>query len=205
MGAPVRESDDGKSSKTDPPKNGLAKDTPRDVGVTPSSCATEVPEPPWKRKSRSNVFEGDAALVELRSRLALKAERLPEPAVPISTAPMFSGALRLLSGVAIAAVIVGIAGHLLGFKLSIKMPELTSASGQSDVSPASSSPGASPTTKNRDFDSPAATRTAPIGPRGAANPVTSVDAARRSASLPTRPQPVSPSVAARLPVAAEDA
>jgi hypothetical protein len=183
MGAPVRGVDDGKSSKTDPRKNAPAKDTPRDVGVAPSSCATEVPDPPWKRKSRSNVFEGDVALVELRSRLALKPERIPEPAVPSSTAPMFSGVLRLTSGVAMAVVVVGIAGYLLGFKLSIQKPELTSASGQADVSPASSTPLAS----------------------GTANPVTSIDAARRSASLPTRPQTVSPSVAARLPVAAEDA
>jgi hypothetical protein len=90
------------------------------------------------------------------------------------------------------------------------MPELTSASDHSDVSPASSLPPARLATSNHDFDSAAVARTAPIGLapagiRGAANPVTSVDAAHRPASLPTRPQTVSPSVARRLPVAAEDA
>jgi hypothetical protein len=268
MGAPFREPDDGKSSKTEPKsepqskhsdtdlaevkavlgrlqrmssrsladgeqiaeddaapaewsltppepgkpvstKNAPAKDTRKGVGAGPSSCATEVPNPPWKRKSRREVFEGDIALVELRSQLALKAERIPEPAVPSSAAPMFSGVLRLMSGAALAAVVVGIAGYLWGFKLSIKMPELTSASGQTYVSPPSSPPLASLTTSNRNFDSAAVAGTAPIGLapagiRGPANPVTSVDAAQRPASLPTRPQTVSRSVASRLPVAAED-
>jgi hypothetical protein len=182
MGAPIRESDRGTSSKTEPPK-----DAPRDVGLAPSSCAPEVPNPPWKRKSRSNVFEGDIALVELRSQLALKAERIPEPAVLFPTAPMSSGVLRLMSGAALAAVVLAIAGYLWGFKLSIKVSELTSASNHSDVPPALS---------------PAL---APAGIRGALNPVSPVDAAHRPASLPTRPQTVSPSVAPRLPVAAGDA
>jgi hypothetical protein len=104
---------------------------------------------------------------------------------------------------------VGIAGYLCGFKLLIKMPELTSASDQADVSP-SSPPRAGLATSNRDFDSAPVARTAPIGLppasiRGAANPMTSVDTAHRPVSLPTRPQTVSPSVAPRLPVAAEDA
>jgi hypothetical protein len=214
MGAPVRESDDDKPSKTEPksepPKNAPAKDTPKDVGAAPSSRAMEVPASPWKRKPRHEVFEGDVALVELRSRLALRAERIPEPVVPVSTAPTFSGVLRLTSGVAMAATVVGVAGYLWGFKLSTKMPELTPASGQANVLPAPSTPVASLTASNRDFDPPAAARTAsiglaPVGTRGAANPVTSVDAAQRPALLPTPPQTVSPSVAPRQPVAAEDA
>jgi hypothetical protein len=202
MGAPVRESDHGKPSKSEP-----AKDTPKDVGAAPSSRATEVPDPPWKRKPQRSVFEGDVALVELRARL--RAERIPEPVVPVSTAPMFSGVVRLMSGVAMAATVVGVAGYLWGFKLSTKMPELTPASGQANVLPAPSTPVASLKTSNRDFDPPAAARTASIGlapvdTRGAANPVTSVDAAQRSALLPTPPQPVTPSVVPRPPVAAEN-
>jgi hypothetical protein len=187
VGAPIRESDRGTLSKTEPPKNAPAKDTPRDVGLVPSSCAPEVPNPPWKRKSRSNVFGGDAALVELRSQLALKAERIPEPAVLFPTAPMSSGVLRLMSGAALAAVVLGIAGYLWGFKLSIKMSELTSASNHSGVPPASSPP------------------LAPAGIRGAVNPLPPADATHRPASLPTRPQTVSPSATPRPPVAAEDA
>jgi len=209
MGTPVRESDNGKPSKTErkgePPKNAPAKDALKDVGG-----AAEVSNPPWKRKQRREVFEGDVALVGLRSRLTLGAERTPEPAIPFSTAPKFSGVLRLMSGVAMAAAAVGVAGYLWGFKLSTKMPELTPASGQAHVLPALSTPVANLKTSNRDFDPPAAARTASIGlapvdTRGAANPVTSVDAAQRPARLPTPPQTVSPSVAPRPPVAAEDA
>jgi len=210
MGAAVQESDDGKPSKRGPPKNAPAKDTPKDVGAAPSSRATEIPDPPWKRKPRREVFEGDVALVELRSRLALGSERIPEPAVPFSTAPAFSGVLRLMSGVAMAAIVVGVAGYLWGFKLSAKMPELTPPSGQANVLPAPSTPVASLAAPNRDFDSPAAARTAsiglaPVGTRGGANPVTSIDAAQRPAPLPTPPPTVSPSVAPRPSAAAEDA
>ncbi len=108
------------------------------------------------------------------------------------------------------AAVAGIAGYLWGFKLSTKMPELTPASGRANVLPALSTPVASLKTSNRDFDPPVAARTASIGlapvdTRGAANPVTSVDAAQRPALLPTPPQTVSPSVAPQPPVAAEDA
>jgi hypothetical protein len=211
MGAPVRESDDGKLSKTapksGPPKNAPAKDPPKDVGATPSSRATAVPDPPWKRKPRHKAFEGDVAIVELRSRLA--PERIQEPAVPASKASTFSGVLRLMSGVAMAAAVAGTAGYLWGFKLSTKMPELTPASSQANVLPAPSTPVASLKTSNRDFGAPAAARTASIGlapvdTRGAANPVTSVDAAQRSALLQTPPQTVSPSAAPRPPAAAEN-
>ena len=207
MGAPVRGADDGKPSKTGP-KSELPKDPPKDVGAAPSSRATEVPDPPWRRKPRRDVFEGDVAVLELRSRLA--PERIPEPAVRFSTAPTFSGVLRLMSGVAMAAAVAGTAGYLWGFKLSTKMPELTPASSQANVLPAPSTPVASLKTSNRDFDPPAAAPTAsiglaPVGTRGGANPVTSIDAAQRPAPLPTPPPTVSPSVAPRPSAAAEDA
>lgn len=207
MGAAVREPDNGKPSKSEPPKNEPAKDRPKDVGAAPSSRATEAADPPWKRKRRRDVFEGDVAIVELRSRLA--PERIPDPAVRFSTAPTVSGGLPLMSGVAMAAAVAGVAGYLWGFKLPTKMPELTPASGQANVLLALSTPVASLKTSNRDFD-PGAARTAstglaPVATGGAANPVTSVDAAQRPALLPTPPQTVSPTVALRPPVAAEDA
>ena len=208
MGAPVQESDDGKPSKSEPPKNGPAKDAPKDVGAAPSSRAMEqAPATPWKRKPRHGAFEGDVAVVELRSRLALRPERIQEPVVSSSTAPTFSGALRLTSGIAMAATVVGVAGYLWGFKLSTEMPEPTPASGQANVLPPPSAPVASRAASNRDFNPPAAQTAiglAPAGARGGASPVTSIDAAQRPAVLPT-PQTVSPSVAPRPPVAAEDA
>jgi len=207
MGAPVQEFDDGKPSKSGPPKNAPAKGTPKDVGAAPSSRAMEVPAPPWKRKPRHEAFEGDVALVELRSRL--RPERIPEPVVPSSTASTFSGVLRLTSGVAMIAVVIGVAGYLWGLKLSTKMPELTRASGQANVLPAPSTPVASLAASNRDFDPPAARAAtislAPVSTRGGPNPVTSIDAAQRPTLLPTPPQTVSPSVAPRPPVAAEEA
>jgi hypothetical protein len=214
MGAPVRESDDGKPPKSERkselPKSELAKDAPEDMGAVPSRRTTEAPALPWKRKPRRRVFEGDVAVVELRSRLALGSERIPQPAVPFSPAPTFSGVLRLMSGVAMAAAVAGVAGYLWGFKLSTEMPEPTPASGQANVLPALSTPVARLKTSDRDFDPPAAARTASIGfapvdRRGAANPVTSVDATQRPALLPTPSQSVSPFVAPRPPVAAEDA
>jgi hypothetical protein len=207
MGAPVRESDHGKPSKSEPPKNASAKGPPKDVGAAPSGCATEAPDAPWRRSRRHEVFEGGVDLVELRSRLG--PERIPESAVPLSTAPTFSGLLRLMSGVAMTAAVAGAAGYIWGFKLSTKTPELTLASRQANVPPALSTPVASLTASNRDFDPPAAARTASIEVTGLAAPRVStgagpVDAAQRPALLPTPPQTVSPSVAPRRPVAAED-
>lgn len=205
MDAPVREFDDRKPSKSEPPKNEPAKGAPRGVGAAPSGGATEVPGAPWKRSRRREAFEGDVALVELRSRLG--PQRIEEPAVSLSTTATSSGLLRLMSGVAMTAAVVGVAGYIWGFKLSTKMPELTLSSDRANALPALSPPAASLTASNRDFDPLAAARTASIGfapvdARGAANPV---DAAQRPALLPTPPQAVSPSVSPPRPVAAEDA
>src|SRR5712692_9893700 len=65
------------SLKPETSKNESSKDEPKNVGAAPSSRTTEAPEPPWKRKTRRSVFEGDVAVVELRSRLALAPERVP--------------------------------------------------------------------------------------------------------------------------------
>jgi hypothetical protein len=202
MRAPVQESGDGKPSKSGPPKN-----APKDVGAAPSSPAMEVPAPPWKRKPRQEAFEGDVALVELRSRLALRPERIQEPAEPSSTAPTFSGVPRLTSGLAMAATVVGVVGYLWGSKLSTEMP-VTPASGQANVLPAPPTPVASRAASKRDFNPPAEQTTislTPVGTRSGANPVTSIDPAQRPAMLPMPPQTVSPSVAPRPPVAAENA
>jgi hypothetical protein len=200
MGAPVQEFDDAKPSESGSPENAPAKDTPIGVGAAP----------PWKRKRGRKVFEGDVAVAELRSRLALEVDRVPEPALPLSTAPASSGVLWLRSGVAVVAAAAGVAGYLWGYRLSTEMPEATPASGQADVLPAQSAPVAGSKTSIRDFDAPATVRAASIGlppgdRRGAADPVTSVDAAQRPALMPTPPQTVSPLVAPRPPAAAEDA
>src|SRR6267378_4270632 len=88
MGAPVRESDDSEPSKNEPLKSeplkneSLKPESLKPESLKPESLKpeslTEAPEPPWKRKARRGVFEGDVAVVELRSRLALGSERVPE-------------------------------------------------------------------------------------------------------------------------------
>jgi hypothetical protein len=209
MGAPVRGSDDSSPSKREP-KSESPKNAPKDVGAAPSSGATESPDPPWKRKPRRGVFEGDVAVVELRSRLALGSERIPEPAAPVSAAPTFPRVLRLMSGVAMAAVVAGAAGYFWGFRLSTQTPEPAPASGQANILPGLSTPVASLGASNRDFEPPAGARTAAIGlapvdARGTAYPVTSVGAAQRPMPSPTPPQAGLPPVAPRPPALAEDA
>jgi hypothetical protein len=194
MGSPVRESDD-RSSKTEP-KSEPSKNASRDGGAAPPSRATTVPGAPWTRKPRHEAFEGDVAIVELRSRLARGAERVLEPKVQFSTAPVLPRVLWRISGVAMAAVMVGGAGYLWGFKLSTKMPELTPTSGQTN--PALSTTVTSRPDSNGDFDLPAETRTvsigrAPVVTRRADNPVISVP-----------PQNISHAVAPRPFVAAEE-
>ena len=211
MGAPVRGSDDSSPSKrepkSEPPKSEPPKNAPKEVGAAPSSGAAESPDPPWKRKPRRGVFEGDVAVVELRSRLALGSERIPEPAVPVSAAPMFSGVLRLMSGVAMAAAVAGAAGYFWGFRLSTQTPEPAPASGQANILLELSTPVASLGASNRDSEPAARTAViglAPVDARGTAYPVTSVGAAQRPMPSPTPQTSLTPA-APRPPVLAEDA
>jgi hypothetical protein len=78
MGALVRESGDSEPSRNKRSRNEPSKDAPKDIGTASSSRATEVPETPWRHKTRRGVFEGDVAVVEPRSRLTLAPERIPE-------------------------------------------------------------------------------------------------------------------------------
>jgi hypothetical protein len=62
-------------------------------------------ETPWKRKRRSpGVFEGDAALKELRTRLAAApTDQAPEPPLAPPKTPMLASAVRLMGVVGLAA------------------------------------------------------------------------------------------------------
>jgi len=228
MGAPVRESDDSEPSKNEPlrseplkneslkpeslqpepAKNQPSKDEPKNVGAAPSSRTTEAPEPPWRRKTRRGVFEGDVAVVELRSRLALAPERVPEPAAPVSTAPTFAAVLRLMGGVLMAAAVAGVTGYLWGFRLTIKSPQLAPASDQANVLPARSTPAAlkaAPPDSTRP-SAPAATMAPPpVDGRNAADDVTSVDAAQRPTPSVTEPRRILPSPASQTPASVQDA
>src|SRR5215469_7138496 len=89
-------------SKDEPPKNealqyapkkarhpGPASDpagAPAHGGAVPRSAMPEGAEPPWKRSwQRSGAtFGGEVAVAELRTRLSLAPDRLPEPPPPSS-------------------------------------------------------------------------------------------------------------------------
>src|ERR1700730_19010847 len=123
MSAPVREPDDDGSSKDGPlnyaprgaqrperdrdtnsaprqsgpvgtPRGSNAVDAPRKVDAVPQGAA-ELQEPPWKRKKQRQAFAGDVAAAELRTRLALAPDRLPDPPPPVSTVAKFGYAGRL--------------------------------------------------------------------------------------------------------------
>jgi len=117
------------SSKSEPSKNQPSKDKPKNVDDGPSGRATEAPEPPWKGKARRGVFEGDVAVVELRSRLALASERILEPVAPNPTVPTGAALLRLTGGVLMAVAVAGVTGYLWGFRLSTKSPAPVDARG----------------------------------------------------------------------------
>jgi len=59
---------------------------------------------PWKQKMRSPIFEGDVAIKELRARLALAPEQMPEPPLYRAGDPIFAVVARLVGVMALAGV-----------------------------------------------------------------------------------------------------
>ena len=113
---------EGDAAKVDSaPQSPLLK---RDAA--PRSAVPESPEPPWRRSKQRGVFTGDIAAVELRNRLALAPDRLPEPPAPVSTAPRYGR----LAGV-VVVVAVGFAGYKLGSAPPSSPSQLTPGAGQS--------------------------------------------------------------------------
>jgi hypothetical protein len=58
---------------------------------------------PWKRKKRPPIFEGDAAIKELRARLAMAPDQMPEPPLYRVKDPIFAVVARLMGVMALAA------------------------------------------------------------------------------------------------------
>src|SRR5262249_32885712 len=126
MKAPVHELDD----------NGLLSDAPKEPGrleqdqnpdragakldSTPPPDMTESSEPPWKKKKQRGAFAGDIATGELRSRLALVPDRVPEPKSPHSAVSV-SGPMRPLVG-AIAVVAAAVVGYRWGSAPQVTPP-----------------------------------------------------------------------------------
>jgi TPR repeat protein len=122
MSAPVREPDDG-SSKDGPlnyaPKKARHPEPePNPAGApgkeeaAPPRPGPEPAEPPWRRSKQRTVFAGDPAIAELRGKLALAPDRLPDPPPPPSTGQKYVLAGRLAGAAVVVAV--GVIGYRLG-------------------------------------------------------------------------------------------
>jgi hypothetical protein len=121
----------------------------------------EPPEPPWKRKSQQGVFAGDVAVVELRSRLALAPDRIPEPQSPASTRVLVAAG-QLTGIIVIAASVAGVVGYLWGSAPSTKPPHLAGTSNHAELRPGLPAPTANPKASSPDSTQPVA-RLAPNG------------------------------------------
>jgi len=70
----------------------------------PVAPPASAPDTLWKRKKRPVVFEGDAALRELRTRLASAPDQTPEPPLYQAKTPIFAAVARLVGVMVLAAV-----------------------------------------------------------------------------------------------------
>src|SRR5260221_5555846 len=126
---PERDTNSGprKRGPVDTARGSDAVDAPRKVDAVPQGAA-ELPEPPWKRKKQRQAFAGDVAAAELRTRLALAPDRLPDPPPPVSTVPKFGSAARLAGVIMVATA--GVVGYRWGAAPNTPTPlkqfELTS-------------------------------------------------------------------------------
>jgi hypothetical protein len=151
MGAPVREPDEGPSkdgplnyapkkirhSELDPIPAGVD----RQGNAASENTALESEQPPWKRSKQGGSFPGDVEIVELRSKLALAPQRLPEPPPP-STGVKYGLASRL-AGVAVVTA-VGIIGYRLGSSPTTSSPQLALRSNEQGLASQRSVPAANP-------------------------------------------------------------
>jgi hypothetical protein len=96
-----------------------------DSGAAQASGASSF----WKRKKRPEVFEGDAAVKELRSRLASAPDQTPEPPLYQTKTPIFASVVRLASIMVLAAV--GALGFLwITAPRGAPHPQITSQPGE---------------------------------------------------------------------------
>jgi len=98
-----------KSASADAPRKGDAASAPRKNDALLQRGTSEPPVPPWKRKKQPQAFAGDVATAELRTRVPLAPDRLPEPPLPVSTFPKFASAGRIVGVVMVATV--GVVGY----------------------------------------------------------------------------------------------
>jgi hypothetical protein len=97
----------------------------------PVAAPAAAPDALWKRKKRPVVFEGDAALRELRSRLASAPDQTPEPPLYHAKTPIFAAVARLVGVMVLAAV--GALGFLWITSPRGAPPPVASKPGSGDV------------------------------------------------------------------------
>jgi len=200
MSAPIREPSNGpsgdgpvqyapkKSRPPEPDANSAGAPAKGDAG--PQSPALESADPPWKRPKQRAAFVGDVAAVELRNRLALMPDRLPEPPPPPSTSPKFVLASRL-AGVA-AVMAVGVIGYQLYFAPPVSLPQSALPSGQPNQRGLASKPLAAYPPQSAPGESASPTAARAIQPQP--NERRSRDTALpRAAAWSSKPTPATPS------------
>ena len=116
MTAPVRESDDSGSLNCAPKEPGGKVDSAPPLNVP------EPSEPPWKQKKQHGAFVADTAPGQLRARLALAPDPVPQPPSSDSPVQLFR-TMRLFVGAA-AAVAAAIVGYRLGSAPQVTPPPL---------------------------------------------------------------------------------
>jgi len=163
--------------------------------------------PPWRRR-RYDDFEGDLAVAELRSRLALAPpDRIPEPLLSEAPVPRVLRNMRL---VLLTATAVGIgSAYLWETKLSTIFAKLTVGPANALLAPA---PAATLVASQRDIDPPVEARAAiafaPADTRAkvrptSANPATSIDAPQQPAKLPPQTDAPPAVIAAKMKIGVE--
>src|SRR5882672_12544443 len=85
-------------------------------------------------KKRRGAFVGDVAVAELRTKLALAPDRIPEP-LPDSAARVFGGVGRFIGVIAVVAV--GAVGYLWGQERRTTLPsqQFSTFSDRADSAP----------------------------------------------------------------------
>ena len=169
MKAPVREVDDNGSLNYAPKKLGRPeqdqnpdKAGPKDDFAPPPNMP-ESSEPPWKQKKQRGAFAGNIASGELRTRLTLTPDRVPEPRSPDSAVPVF-GTMRLLVGV-VAVVAAAIVGYRWGSAPQVAPPsqQFAPATDRTDFAPGLAVSTANLKVTNPDLKPTAAPSTASAG------------------------------------------
>jgi hypothetical protein len=146
MNASLRESDQGPSKdeplkyapkKARPPDPEQTSGAPKPAGDAASTGDTAppspAPEPPWRRSRHRGAFVGDVAIAELRTKLALAPDRLPEPPPSGLRGSKVIWMGRIAGVVVVAAV--GFAGYRWGASPSAARFQLLHPASHSRLAP----------------------------------------------------------------------